>query len=119
MSGLYMSRRLQPVSFLQSHIITCSGNISCGIEPGPGTLRAAHTIDLTRDAGTESARALVADVTSLIAPHLKRTRKLGTRGQETQREHVAAILAGLLKPGFKGRPVAAQRRRSGGMWEVP
>jgi hypothetical protein len=52
-----------------------------------------------------------------MSPHVKRTRKLGAVGAQTQRENVAAILAGILRPGFKGRPVAAQRRTHGGMWE--
>jgi hypothetical protein len=52
-----------------------------------------------------------------MSPHLKRSRKLGAVGAETQRENVAAILAGLLRAGLKGRPVAAQRRTHGGMWE--
>jgi hypothetical protein len=51
-----------------------------------------------------------------MSPHSKRSRKLGPIGAETQREHVAAILAGLLRAGLKGRPVAAQRRTHGGMW---
>lgn len=53
----------------------------------------------------------------LVSPHLKRARKVGAVGIETQRQHVAAIVAGLLKAAFKGLPVAAQRRTNGGMWE--
>lgn len=87
------------------------------MEPAPKDLRSARTIGLARDAGTDSARALVAEVVELITPHLKRTRSLGQRGRETQRANVAAILAGVLKPAFRGRVVAAQRRPGAGMWD--
>jgi hypothetical protein len=112
-----MSSHLQSDIRAQNPGPACSGNISRDPEPGTATLRSARWIDLNRDTGSDGARALVGEVIAALLPHLKRSRKLCAVGTETQRGHVAAILAGLLRAGFKDRPVAAQRRTNGGMWK--
>lgn len=104
------------LTLTQSTQPTCSGRIWDDTELAPTTLRSARFIDLTRTAGSDGARDLVAEVTGLVQPHLGRKRKLARRGLETLGANVAAILGGLLRTGFKGRPVAAQRRPAGGMW---
>ena len=54
----------------------------------------ARLIHLTREAGSAPARALSADVSSIIAPLLDRKRPIGAKGMASLRGDVGTILGG-------------------------
>lgn len=89
--------------------------------PTAFSLTRSRPIGLSRHAGTPKALALVSAVASLVQPYLPRTRRVGPTGMITLRAHVAAILAGVLRPGFRGLGSTAQRGKAGEAWrgEVP
>ena len=74
-------------------------------------------ISLVREPGTDAARNLTADVAARSEPFLARARPLGPAGRATHQQITGTVLAGLLRAGFKGTPVRAQRGKAGAQWQ--
>jgi hypothetical protein len=86
-------------------------------DPSDWDLREARWIDLTRIAGSDSAKAMAATVAELVAGHQDRRRPLGPDGRATLRHHVGIILGGLLRGAFRGRLVSIHSSPKGGVWQ--
>lgn len=85
--------------------------------PDAATLRHAILVNLGRHPATPAARRLADDVATRIGPHLARERAVGAKGVTTLAQHVGLVLAGVMRPGWQGVPVRAQRSSSGSMWQ--